>query len=165
MKLIILSNGLSTKVDSKDFEQFFKITFHAKWNAHTKSFYARRRNPKFSGIRPKLPFLHREIMGNPVGMEVDHKNHDTLDNRRRNLRVCSRSQNQMNLLGPRINPKKGTIKSGLRGVSWHKRSGKWIANIRVNGKYLYLGTFVEKRLAYNAYKKANKKYFGMFGGL
>lgn len=91
--------------------------------------------------------MHRLIMGAPMGVEVDHINHDKLDNRRSNLRLCDRKQNKANT---RI---VSTNTSGYKGVSLHR--GKWQASIRIDGKLLYLGAYnniVDAAIQYN--KKA-----------
>jgi hypothetical protein len=155
MKLIELTRGMFVKVGNQDFKN---LSIH-RWRAVKKKsgFYAARTGP-----RPMMDqiYLHREIMGNPVGKIVDHENRDTLDCRRSNLRICSKSQNAANLKGPYSNSK-----SGIRGVSWSKNAGKWFASIRVNGKGINIGVFKSKIMAAAAYRAANRKYFGMFGGV
>jgi len=148
MKLIPLTQGKFAKVDDEDFDSASKL----KWSAHRfgNTFYAVRKGPVY---------LHRFLMGDPVGMLVDHKNHDGLDCRRENMRVCTKGQNQMNRRGP---TKKST--SGIRGVYWQKSLGKWAPRIQVNGKLLSLGVFHSKDEAAAAYAAANLKYFGEFGG-
>ena len=91
-----------------------------------------------------------------VTMMVDHIYHNKLDNRKNRLRIVTNSQNQMN----RDIPKNNT--SGVRGVSWHERKQKWIAQIGVDGKLIYLGIFSNKEDAVIARKQAEEKYFGEF---
>ena len=95
----------------------------------------------------------------PKGLVVDHINHDSLDNRKENLRICTIAQNNMNRPGPQKN-----CKSGVRGVIWEKRWKRWQATIRVNRKQIYLGIFKELEAAKSAYAQANKKYLGEYGG-
>ena len=85
---------------------------------------------------------HRLIMGLRFGdgQEVDHINGDRLDNRRGNLRVCTRAQNAQNLLVHREN-NSGLPRSGHRGVKWNTEKSKWRAGATVNGKYHYLGYY------------------------
>ena len=83
----------------------------------------------------RLKSLHSMIAGTPEGMETDHINGDTLDNRRQNLRVCTNSENQMN----RGKPKNNT--SGLKGVSFHKSTKKYQAYIYRDGRQIHLGVF------------------------
>lgn len=103
--------------------------------------------------------LHRWIM-NPKQTElVDHINHDTLDNRRRNLRVCNNAQNQWN----RRNIGRWTSK--YKGVSWDKEKRKWRSTIRVYGKRIHLGYHLSEIEAYKAYCDAAEKHFGEFAQL
>lgn len=100
--------------------------------------------------------MHREIINCPSDIEVDHKNHNTYDNRKQNLRVANASQNNMN---------KGLRKhntSGVTGVSWNNRDNRWVAQIGFNKKNIHLGNFVNFEDAVNARKKAEIKYFGEY---
>jgi len=90
--------------------------------------------------------------------EIDHKNHNGLDNRRSNLRTCTVNENQRN----RILQKNNT--SGHKGVFKCKKSkdDRWIAHIQHNKKRIYLGTFLTLSDAIDRRKKAEVKYFGQF---
>jgi hypothetical protein len=90
------------------------------------------------------------------GLQVDHVNGDKLDNRKDNLRICNGTQNQGNMKIPKHNT------SGIKGVSWHKATKKWVANIRINKKPKYLGSFSSKLDAKEIYTKFAKQYFGEF---
>lgn len=92
-------------------------------------------------------------------MIVDHINHDTLDNRRLNLRVVTRSQNSQNRRGAQAGNK-----TGIRGVSWNKAARKFTAQIYINKARKHLGSFSTARAASIAYQKANRANFGEFGG-
>lgn len=158
MKLIVLTKGQFAKVDDADFEKFNVMSWQASWNKYTKSFYAAGKDYSL-GKPGRSILLHREIMGNPIGSIVDHENHDTLDCQRENLRVCTKAQNTMNRRGPQKNSK-----SGVRGVSWAKSRGKWVAYIKADGKVRNLGYFLTIADAAAAYASANKEHFGEFGG-
>lgn len=87
-------------------------------------------------------------------METDHVDGDKLNNQRSNLRICNGSQNQMN---------RGIQKSsttGFKGVS--PLRNQFRAQIYVNGRQYYLGSFETKALASAAYKEAVLKYHGEF---
>ena len=101
--------------------------------------------------------LHRFIMDCPEGMYVDHKSGNTLDNRRENLRICTKAENTRNCR----KSKKNT--SGYKGVSWHKRDKKWRSEIRGNYKKIHLGFFDTPEKAYEAYVDASHKYHGEYG--
>jgi hypothetical protein len=156
MKKIPLSRGLFALVDDDDFEFLNQWKWYAA--AYGKGYtYAVRTLVRPNGNNGVLK-MHRVIMNAPTDMVVDHKNHDCLDNRKSNLRICSRSQNSMNSCARR-----GTA-SGLKGVCRAKK-GMWTAGIRVQGKMIHLGTFSDKALAAKAYDQAAVKYFKDFAKL
>lgn len=81
-------------------------------------------------------FLHRFLLGQaPAGLEIDHKNRDKTDNRRANLRFVTSTVNKRNtgLLARNS--------SGVRGVGFDRKRGKWRALIRIPGRKTYLGRF------------------------
>jgi hypothetical protein len=79
--------------------------------------------------------LHRVIMNPEDNQIVDHKNRDGLDNRRINLRICTKGENNQNKNIAKNN------KSGYRGVSLYKPNGRWIARLMVERKAIHLGYF------------------------
>lgn len=103
-----------------------------------------------------IVYFHRLIMNPDKDCEVDHINHNKLDNRKDNLRVCSRLQNSHNR-GDIV-----TNTSGFRGVQWEKRFNRWRSRIKVNGKDIHLGLFEDYDEAVNARKEAEIKYYGEF---
>lgn len=102
--------------------------------------------------------MSRLIMGLKYGdkKEVDHINHDVHDNRKQNLRICTRSENNWNI-GTRSNNK-----SGVTGVSWDKKSNKWVVHISYNGKDHNLGAYFDFNEAVKIRKEAEEKYFGEY---
>lgn len=89
------------------------------------------------GDRKRI-YLHRFLTDCPPGQEVDHVNHDTLDNRSTNLRVVDGSANKLNRRGAtRLSH------SGIRGVQM-ERSGRWRARLKLDGRTVSLGTYVEQ---------------------
>lgn len=153
MKKIKLTKGQYTLVDNEDFERLNAHKWHANWSEKTGSFYAMRNSKTVNG-KAKNIYMSREIMQPPAKMIVDHINHDTLNNQRNNLRICTYSQNGMNCR------KKTNNTSGYKGVS--SQGGKWKAQIMVNRKYIYLGLFNTSLLAFQAYCTACVKYHGEF---
>ena len=85
MRLIKLSQGLSTMVDDKDFEALNEFKWFAQKVKNT--FYAGRNMPRVNG-RQKTAYMHREIMNTPAEMETDHRDRNGLNNQRENLRVA-----------------------------------------------------------------------------
>lgn len=90
--------------------------------------------------------------------EVDHENRDPSDNRWRNLREATRSQNQANTRLYRNN------KAGIRGVHRTGKSGRWRAMISVDGKNRHLGLFNSSEEASKAWVAAAKEIHGKFAG-
>jgi hypothetical protein len=104
--------------------------------------------------------MHKEILKAPPGLLVDHRNTDSLDNRRSNLRLATHSQNSCNSRRDKSN-----TYSRYRGVSFSKRKGKWFAAIRVNGRKLWLGYFDNEEDAACAYDSAARMYHKEFAKL
>ena len=142
------------KIDKEDVERCEKLHWRLS-RFKTKSdtgFYCA------SGDNGKVTLLHRYIMDTPNNMCVDHINGDTTDNRKINLRNCTKADNNKNLkLGYRNT-------SGHKGVYFRKNKNnkKWLAAIGVNGKLINLGLFEHKDDAIKARKRAEIKYFGEF---
>ena len=100
--------------------------------------------------------LHRILVDAPDGMNVDHINGDKLDNRKTNLRFVTYAQNNRNRPLSRHN------KTGVTGVFWHKKLGKWLVNISVNYKSIYIGIFDKFEDAVKARYEAEDKYYGEY---
>ncbi|SHE65852.1 AP2 domain-containing protein [Seinonella peptonophila] len=104
--------------------------------------------------------LHRFIMNCPSHLLVDHINHNGFDNRKSNLRICTKGENNQNLQGARKHNKT----SNIRGVSWKKSSGKWRAYATINRKQNHLGFFDhlhEAEAAVIAFRKEHMPYSAM----
>lgn len=148
--LVYLENrpSLAAVVDSTALPKVAAHTWHAERGRGGRVYVV-------SSDRPRLR-LHRVIVDAPDGLEVDHINHDTLDNRASNLRVVTTAENQWNGRWP-------VGASGFRGVHWH-RDG-WVSEIRVRGRRIYLGFSKTPEGAARKYDEAAVRYRGPFAQL
>jgi hypothetical protein len=137
--------GGSTLLDFKDYEHFKRW----KWFKHRTGYIQRAK--KING-RWKTIRLHVEILKPQKGMQTDHINRDRSDNRRCNLREVTASQNAHNRKVRLDN------KSGFTGVRFREDSKKWSAILVIERKRNYLGCFINKVDAINAYEKAKENY-------
>ena len=164
MKRIPLTQGQFALVDDKDFEELSKYKWCADRNSCVKSFYAirsvyatrSRRSISSHRKRRVKVYMHRIILDAPKGLQVDHINHDTLDNRKENLRLVTASQNRQN---QRIRSNNTT---GFKGVSFEQSVKKFYARIKVANKCIHIGPFLTPEAAYEAYKIAAIKNYGEF---
>lgn len=145
MKEIPLTQNQVALVDDTDFEWLSQWKWLAVWNRCTRSFYARRKESLPCGKRVPVQ-MQRVILGLKRGdkLQADHKNHDTLDNRRENLRAVTCAENQWN--------------RHANGYTWDKRRGKYKAKIEVGGVQKFLGYFDTSDEARAAYLKAKTIY-------
>ena len=149
---IPLTKGKIALIDDEDYEKVNKHRWHyfIKDNRTTGYAYT---NITINGKHFCMG-MHRFILNLSDCLHIDHVNSNGLDNRKENLRVCSRSQNRANSILNKNNS------SGFRGV--YISLGKWVASIRVNNKSIYLGTYQDKINAAIAYNNAAMKHFREF---
>ena len=159
MKKIPLTQGQFALVDDEDFDKLNSVIWYACWAPTSNSFYAQRNVWSREEKKSKIVLMHRVIANPSRWHVVDHENHDTLDNRKSNLRTCSRSNNSANRKGAQKNSF-----TGIRGVIVDNRRGGFLARLTLNGKQKHLGHFHTKEDASAAYALANEKYFGNFRG-
>ncbi len=148
-RIIPLSQGKVSLVDPEDF------VIYSKYKWYSSHGYAKR-SETVDGQEQSI-FLHREIMGNPEGKVIDHINGDRADNRRENLRICTHEENFLN-----SRPNRGKRSSKYKGVSWHKRSGKWHARTSMNRRRIHIGTFDCEKDAARAYNEKVEELFGEY---
>lgn len=155
---ITLTKGQTTIVDDDDYDAVVAV---GRW-CYSNSGYAVHYYADEFGQRKTL-YLHRFLMqrmsreGIPPGMQVDHRNRNRIDNRRSNLRLATRSENQANK-GVAVNNT-----STYKGVTFN--TGCWEARIRYQGKRLYLGRFATPLEAAMMYDAASRLLYRDFAGL
>lgn len=150
MREILLAKGLIALVDDEDFESINQF----RWKRDIQGYASSK--IRLDGKQKDI-FMHRVIMKvSDRRIILDHVNGNKLDNRRSNLRFATNSQNGMNRGMPSNNT------SGFKGVTRHKRTGKWQASINFNGMFRYLGLYANPEDAHAAYCAAALKYHGEF---
>lgn len=149
MKQIPLTKGLFALVDDIDFEWLNQW----KWYFDPDGYALRTiwKIDHYERIR-----MHRLIMNTPKGMETDHINLNRLDNRKCNLRICTRAQNAANRLAQR------NSSSGIKGVRKRKDCNTWESSIQFNRKSIHIGDFDSEKQATEAYYKKAIELYGEF---
>lgn len=149
MKILPLTQGKVAIVDDTDFEKVRNY----KWSAATRKHlcYAQSR------INGKCVLLHAFLLKPALGMEIDHRDGNGLNNLRSNLRICTHAQNQQahhrsNFLGT----------SKFRGVSFETWSNRWRTQVSKGGKRLYSKRFDSEEEAARAYDKKARELFGEY---
>lgn len=152
MVKIPLTQNKFTLIDDEDFERVNQFKWHfvnGKYGG-----YARRTlNPKPSIGRYKHKdiYLHAFLLKPSKNMMVDHINHDTLDNRKDNLRIVTASENAMN------RKKRNDNTTGYIGINIEK--GKYRVSIRKDGKTFHFGGYTNIQHAWLARRWAERLYF------
>lgn len=117
--------------DAEDFDLLTQYTWHI-----SSSGYAHNRKLKI--------WAHRLIMNPPKSLFIDHIDHNKLNNRKSNLRIVTREENNQN--------------NKAKGYSWDKGNNRWRAQIGLNGKTKLLGLYKTESEARQAYLEAKKIY-------
>lgn len=135
-----------TYIDIEDISKVETIGWHMTTN---------KRNTSYCVSNTGGP-LHRLLTDAPGDKVVDHINHNGLDNRKCNLRICSNQENICNCEIPKNN------KSGCKGVYWSKDKQKWTVQVTINNKTKYIGRYTNLEDAIKARQEASKKYYGEY---
>lgn len=144
MKQIELSNKSFALVDDELYDQL---------NIYTWTFDGLYAVTTSNGMRFRM---HEIILGRDSSKEIDHKDQNKLNNQKVNLRHATRSQSNAN------KQKQSNNTSGLKGVSFVKHTGRWLAYISKDGKRYSLGQFDSKEMAALVYDQKAKELFGEF---
>ncbi len=159
MKHISLTQGRFAIIDDEDYDIIVCLRWHAHKITNGHRIYGFRAVHSCHCPFTKknhLIYMHRLIMQCPTGKEVDHVDHDPLNNQKANLRICTHAENVAN----------GTSRRGssskYKGVSWLKARKKWTAQIGLNNKVVHLGCFTDEVDAATAYDKVATEQFGEF---
>lgn len=157
-----------TTVDLEDLDRVlnFDYSWHSGYRAKTKSYYAKANVYTGEKVNEKWKYYTLYLQQFLLGIEgrkvdVDHINHDTLDNRKENLRVSYRKSNSKNRNGKNINNK-----SGYRNVSYIPSNGnkKYIVQLMINGKNTRLKSFSNADEAGAYAEQMREKYYGEYAG-
>lgn len=158
MKFIPMSNTKKLAiVDDEYYEELSRYKWQENnWGYAKRATTAGGKNVGFN--------MHHAVLPKIDGMQVDHKNRNTLDNRKENLRYCTASQNKANSKLYKNNT------TGFKGVYMHKderssKNRKFQARIKIHGKYVNLGFYYTAKEAARAYDGGAMKYFGEFASL
>jgi len=149
-KEILLTKEYKAIVDDDDYEILSKF----KWSARESG-----RRVYASRHPGRTMHMHREILGAPKDMDVDHIDGNGLNNQRSNLRLATRSQNMGN------SKKHVDNSSGAKGVTWSRDKKKWEARIRCGHRRMHIGYFANIEDAAHAYDAKARELFGEFARL
>lgn len=134
-------------IDGEDFDKVKDYTWGLKESSKNNLYVVTYKNKKI--IR-----LHRLLTNCPDGLFVDHKDFNTLNNCKSNLRICTHAENGRN---NKIKNIKKTSK--YKGVCWKEKQNKYSAQIMYKDKSIHLGYFTDEKEAAFAYNTAAQKYF------
>lgn len=155
MREIISTQGDVILVDDADFGWLSTYAWSVA-KVPGRPFYARTTIKGVNG-KKSTKSMHRLLANPGPAFVVDHIDHNTLNNQRENLRICTVQENNM--------AARRRDRALPKGVSFSRRTGKYIATINVKYRKIYLGLHASKEEAAHAYNKAAVAHFGQFAVL
>lgn len=142
-------NGTEFLFDIEDFSVINSRNWYVDKDGYFASSYI------YNGRRCFAMF-HRIIMNAQKGQVVDHINRNRADNRKGNLRCCSKFENNLN------RGRMSTNTSGVIGVHYDRKRDKWIANITYDKRRIFIGRFISKDEAVKARLRKESELFKSF---
>ena len=152
MAIVIVFKGseMDCLVDKEDVAIVGYCSWSASWNPCTKSFYARGQHPNGTGKKVRMhSLICPPEEGKPM---IDHGNHNTLDNRRFNLKAVARWENGLNRKGAQSNHR-----TGNRGAYYYKHLNKWQARVKFKNTSYYFGNHGSAESAVAAAEEGRKR--------
>lgn len=156
MRLIQLTRGKCATVDEEEYDRLMQHNWHAHWANENKRWDACRtvwvyaiQTRRYQAVTVSMA---EALIGKRPGYQVDHKNRNTLDNRRGNLRHATATQNAQN--------RRRHNALDCKGVT--QKRNRFQARIMVNGEARFLGSYKTVGEAAKAYNDAAARYFGPF---
>lgn len=154
---ISLTKGHFALIDAADASRILCLSWQATYNLRAKRWYATAKVRR--GGKRYTVSMHRYVLDAPQGIQVDHVNGDGLDNRRGNLRLATRAQNQHNRRTQHNNA------TGYKGVTYSKKDRSYWVQFQANGRRTRLGGFKTAPDAARTYDSLARRYHGAFARL
>jgi len=150
--------GLECIVDDEDYDELIKYNWHPKIYLKDNVCYAAMWNHGHPiTIHIFIMKYHEHNINN---QDIDHKDHNGLNNQKENLRICTKSQNHYN-----TNKHRGNKTSEYKGVSFDKHRNKWFVQLKFDNKNIYIGRFDKEKDAGLAYNKKAIEVYGDYAHL
>ena len=146
--------GIDFYIDYEELDKCKDICWSAQWSEKSHTYYIHGKTT----YKGQCEYLHRFILGlsNKDNVEVDHKDHNGINNIKNNLRITTRAQNAMNMA------KFNKTESNCHGVTWKEDISKWVVEIWENKNRRYLGIYSDLNEAIQVRKAAEEKYYGEY---
>lgn len=153
-------DGCTVLIDAEDYEKVKGYRWHLlrkKAEAENLWYFSTTTFLPYLNKRASV-FLHRMIMDckNGDGFIVDHKNHNTLDCRKENLRICTAFDNMRSVRKNKRNT------SGYKGICQNPVTKRWLARLQIKDNKISMGTYDTPEEAAKAYDRGALFHYGEF---